>query len=334
MAMSASESTGEIYKPTRLTLFFRFAAWSVVVLLFGFILNVYLTFWLGWPGASAAFGPDGPGLSWLQVLLYALAIGGPAAFVLRARSRSLRADSVTMTAIVTYIIKAAFWSVVLVGLADAVISFLRVEDLLPQLVGKQMALDLGRNKFRAPYVHLPLIAVALVLAARFRTLGFPWLALLVVVAEMQIVISRFIYSYEQAFMGDLVRMWYGALFLFASAYTLLEEGHVRVDVLYAGFSDRTKGLVNAIGSVLLGLSLSWLILIIGLDKPTSIIASPLLSLEVTQSGFGMYIKYLMAAFLGIFAMTMAIQFASFFLAGVADFRGDPDKRQLDAAEPH
>ncbi len=90
MAMSASERAGEAYLPTPLTLFFRFAAWAVVVLLFGFILNVYLTFWLDWPGASAAFGPDGPALSWLQVLLYALAIGGPAAYVLGARSRSLR----------------------------------------------------------------------------------------------------------------------------------------------------------------------------------------------------------------------------------------------------
>ena len=30
-------------------------------------------------------------------------------------------------------------------------------------------------------------------------------------------------------MGDLVRFWYAALF-FASAYTLKEDGHVRVDV--------------------------------------------------------------------------------------------------------
>ena len=61
-----------------------------------------------------------------------------------------------------------------------------------------------------------------------------------VAAELLIVISRFIFSYEQAFMADLVRFWYGALFLFASAYTLLEEGHVRVDVLYAAFKDRNN----------------------------------------------------------------------------------------------
>jgi TRAP-type mannitol/chloroaromatic compound transport system permease small subunit len=232
-----------------------------------------------------------------------------------------------MTRLSAYIAAAAFWCVLLVGVADAVISFLRVEGLLEHLIGHALTQDLGRNQFRAPYVHGPLIIAALVIAAFARPPGFTWLALLVVVAELQIVISRFVYSYEQAFMGDLVRMWYGGLFLFASAFTLVEDGHVRVDVLYAGFSNRTKGMVNAIGSVCLGLPLCWTILILGMSSQASIITSPLLALEVTQSGFGLYIKYLMAAFLAIFAVTMLIQFAAYFLESVADVRGDPGKHE-------
>jgi TRAP-type mannitol/chloroaromatic compound transport system permease small subunit len=102
---------------------------------------------------------------------------------------------------------------------------------------------------------------------------------------------------------------------------------VRVDVLYAGFSDRKKGLVNAIGSVCLGLPLCWTILLLGMSSQASIITSPLLALEVTQSGFGLYIKYLMAAFLAVFAVTMLIQFAAYFLESVADYRGDPGKHK-------
>ena len=41
-------------------------------------------------------------------------------------------------------------------------------------------------------------------------------------------------------MGDLVRYWYAGLFLFASAYTLYEDGHVRVDILYQGLKEKTK----------------------------------------------------------------------------------------------
>lgn len=330
MAGIGGLGAGGVYAPTRWTLAFRFLAWSSVATLFAFLLNVYLSFWQDWPGAATAFGDAATGLSWAQVLIYIAGVAASAAFVARTPERSLRQDDSAMTAIATYIVKAAFWIVMLVGLADAIVSFLRVEGLLPVLFSDQLAIDLGRNQFRAPYVHGPLIAAALVLAATTRTLGFTWLALLVVVAELQIVISRFVFSYEQAFMGDLVRMWYAGLFLFASAYTLIEEGHVRVDVLYSGFDDRTRGLVNAVGSVVLGLPFCWTIIVLGMSKSTSIITNPLLTLEVTQSGFGMYIKYLMAGFLAVFAVSMAIQFTAYFLEGVADYRGDSGKRKLDS----
>jgi hypothetical protein len=53
----------------------------------------------------------------------------------------------------------------------------------------------------------------------------------------------------------------------------------------------------------------------------------LLAWEVTQSGFGMYVKYLMAAFLAIYAISMMIQFASQVLSGVADYLGEPGGAQ-------
>ena len=37
----------------------------------------------------------------------------------------------------------------------------------------------------------------------------------------------------------------------------------------------------------------------------------------------MYVKYLMGGFLAIFAISMTIQFASYILDSVADFRGEP-----------
>ncbi|MEK9725960.1 MAG: TRAP transporter small permease subunit, partial [Rhodospirillaceae bacterium] len=172
-----------------------------------------------------------------------------------------------------------------------------------------------------------LLVLAMVIAAFNRSLGFYWLAQLVVVAELFIVFSRFVFSYEQAFQGDLVRFWYAGLFLFASAFTLYEDGHVRVDVLYASFSDRAKGIVNAIGCVVLGFALCWVILQIGMAGKSSVLSSPLVNFEVSQSGFGMYVKYLMAGFLAVFAVTMMLQFASYFLESVADVRGDPGRRE-------
>ncbi len=169
--------------------------------------------------------------------------------------------------------------------------------------------------------------LAALLAAVLRRISFSWLALLVVLAEFQIVISRFVFSYEQAFMGDLVRFWYAALFLLASAYTLIHEGHVRVDVFYVGFSERGQARTNVAGCLLLGWPLCWVILGTGLWGRGSSLNSPMLSFEISQSGYGMYIKYIMAGFLVVYAVSMIIQFASYFLENVAVLRGAAPRRR-------
>lgn len=326
---AATATTDFQFQPTNATLFARTISWGIIAVTSVFLINNFLNNIWDLPGA----GVNGA-IAGLQLALYAIAIILAALYVARSKNISLRADSNKISSINTYIIRAAFWAVLLIGLTDMVISFLRVEGLLDQLVGSQMASDLGRSHFRGPYIHMPLLFVSIILAAFTRTLGFTWLALLVVAAELLIVFTRFIFSYEQSFMADLVRFWYGAMFLFASAYTLVEEGHVRVDVFYAGFKDKTKGMVNAVGSLALGITLCWTILIVGMGSKSSIINSPLFNFEVTQSGFGMYVKYLMAGFLGIFAVSMMIQFSSYFLGAVADYRGDPGKRLPQAPAAH
>ena len=109
-------------------------------------------------------------------------------------------------------------------------ALVRSIDILKYLVGESASRSLGLGNIVGPYMHFPWLFCFFV--ARFtKTLGWTWLALLIVFAELVIVISRYLFSYEQSFMADLVRYWYAALFLFASAYTLFDEGHVRVDVV-------------------------------------------------------------------------------------------------------
>ena len=312
----------------------RVFAWAMIGALFAFLINNYLNYWQHWPTAESVLTGQFSALSLVQFALYLLGVGLAVGYVLRTPTDLLRPDSEKIYAMTAFIVRAAFWATVLIGVADAVVSFLRVEGMLPAMVGDKLTIDLGRSNFRGVWIHFPMAVLGIVIASFRRDLGFPWLALLVVVAEMLIVITRFIFSYEQAFMADLVRFWYAALFLFASAYTLMEEGHVRVDVLYAAFTDRTKGIINAIGCILLGMSLCWVILIYGMSSRSSIINSPLLSFEVTQTGFGMYVKYWMAAFLAIYAITMLLQFCGYFLESIADYRGEPGKRQLETGIAH
>ena len=232
--------------------------------------------------------------------------------------RDLRKDAATLDWISAYIIRAAFWAVLIVGLTDAVLSFLRVEGFHKTLFGEDAGAAIALPNERGLYIHVPLMIVSALIALRDKSVTLVWLALLVVVAEFLIVIARFIYGYEQTFMGDLVRFWYAALFLFASAYTLKEDGHVRVDVIYAGLQRTTKSTLNIIGIVFFGLPLCWLILARGMWGKSSLINSPMLNFETSMSGFGMYVKYLMAAFLIIFALSMIFQFTAYLLNSMAD----------------
>ncbi|MDT8343574.1 MAG: TRAP transporter small permease subunit [Thermohalobaculum sp.] len=306
----------------------RAFGWAMLAALAAFMANSILTIWMGFPGAGGLLSRgEGGALAALQLAIYAglplLAI----VHVMRSGSTTLRADAARVSNFNAFLVRAAFWVVFLVGLGDAILSFLRVEGMLDGLVGAQLSGDLGRAQFRGPWFHVPLVLVGIVIGAVTRGLSVVWLAFLVVAAELFIVIARFVFSYEQAFMADLVRFWYGALFLFASAFTLIEDGHVRVDLLYAGFSRRTKGLVNGLGAVFLGMALCWTILVIGFAGKASIIASPILVWEVTQAGFGMYVKYFMAGFLGVFAITMMIQFVAQMFDSFADRRGEPGGRE-------
>ena len=320
----------------------RILAGAVVLTTLAFLLNNHLTFWLDWPGflkflahqqwlgLEPLRSPLDDGqvmLGWLQAANYLGALVIPMVLVVATPRRPLRADARIYSGLAAYIARAAFWAVLIIGLADMIISFLRVEGFLATLAGENLTRELGRPHFRGTWVHSPVIAIALVIALFVRAPSFVWLAVLVVFAEFQIVVSRFVFSYEQVFMGDLVRFWYAALFLFASAYTLAREGHVRVDVLYAHFSRRGKAWTNTLGCVALGMPICWVILTLGMWTKGSSINSPLLSFEISQSGYGMYTKYLMAGFLVVFAVTMMFQFASYFLDSVADLRDEPGGRK-------
>jgi len=53
---------------------------------------------------------------------------------------------------------------------------------------------------------------------------------------------------------------FAIVFLFGMAYTLKEDGHVRVDIFYDNFSPRAKAVVNIAGALLFLIPLSVLII--------------------------------------------------------------------------
>ena len=314
---------------SNLSILIRIFSYSILAITFVFLLNNVLTVWFDWPGVKKLFShheifgfkklnkPLEGGLitsAYIQLFLYFVSILLAAFYVFRSFTQTLETDAKNLSKITAYIIRSSFWAVFIVGLADFLISFMVVEKLVEPIFGEAIKIKLIIPSFRITFIHFPLILISFVIGYFTRSVGFIWLGVLVVGSEFAIVLSRFIFEYEQAFQGDLVRFWYSALYLFASAYALIHEGHVRVDVLYTGFSERKKAWTNSIGSLLLGIPLCLIILFLGMGGKASIINGPVISFEITQQGSnGLYLLYLMAVYLAVFAVSMLIQFTSYFM---------------------
>ena len=189
---STSGATPTRYATTIVVRLFSLGTVGLVML---FLLNNYLIYWQEWPGLANFFAhnewfflePLRSPLTdvavvqgWIQLsglIAFLIIVTG---FVLLSPGRRLRTDSKTLSRFAGYVIRACFWGVLLVGLADMVISFLRVEGWLEPLFGEKMAKNLGRPSWRGSFVHYPLLLVGFIIALFSRNLGFMWLTLLVV----------------------------------------------------------------------------------------------------------------------------------------------------------
>ena len=313
-----------------LPILIRVFSYSILAITFVFLINNALTVWFDWPGIKQLYSNYGIfgfkklskpleesaiTLAFIQLFFYLFSIVIVIFYVFKSIKQTLESDAEILTKFTAYIIRSSFWAVLIVGAADFLVSFMVVEKLVEPILGEFLKVKLIIPNFRITFVHFPLILVSFVIGYFTRTVGFIWLAVLVVGSEFSIVLSRFIFEYEQAFQGDLVRFWYSALYLFASAYALMHEGHVRVDVLYTGFTERKKAWTNSMGSLVLGIPLCLIVIFLGMGSKASIINGPVLSFEITQQGSnGLYLLYLMAIYLAVFAVSMLVQFTSYFMS--------------------
>ena len=76
-----------------------------------------------------------------------------------------------------------------------------------------------------------------------------WLILLAILVSAVNAIIRKVFSMSSNAWLELQWYLYGAAFLLAAAYTLLENEHIRIDILYGNWSRRTQHWIDLIGHV-------------------------------------------------------------------------------------
>ncbi len=78
-----------------------------------------------------------------------------------------------------------------------------------------------------------------------------WLVLYMTLMQFVVVIMRYVFSYGVIQMQESIWYMHGLLFMLGAGYTLVKEGHVRLDVFYREASDRAKAWINLVGALVL-----------------------------------------------------------------------------------
>ena len=150
--------------------------------------------------------------------------------------------------------------------------------------------------------------------------GVAWLALVLVLVQFTVVIMRYVFSFGFIAVQETIWYMHGLIFMLGAGYTLLLDGHVRVDVIYREASPRFKAWVDLIGTF--GLLLPLCILTIWFSRGYVINAWRVLEGSHEESGLPLIYLYktviwAFAVFLVLQGLAMAAK-AWIFLSGEGD----------------
>ncbi len=145
-----------------------------------------------------------------------------------------------------------------------------------------------------------------------------WAVILaLVLAQFTVVLLRYVFGTTVIVLQEGVIYLHAALLVFAAGYTLLHDGHVRVDVFYGQASARTQALVNLLGVVFLLVPTCMFIIWFSwgyVGRSWSILEGPLLP-------GGIRGVFLIKSLIPLFAVLFLIQGLSLALRSVMVLRG-------------
>ena len=184
-------------------------------------------------------------------------------------------------------------------------------------------------------------AIALIDAAN-RRVGHTvaWLVLAMVAVQFAVVVLRYVFAIGFVWMQESVLYLYGTMFMLGVGYTLLGDGHVRVDVFYRDAEPRTRAFIDLLGSMLFVLPLCGLVLWFSWDYVLSSWAVG----ETSGEAFGLPLAFVYKTVIWVFALVLGAQGLSLalkcaaFLCGRAEsypFASDTEGAVAEAPQtPH
>lgn len=76
-----------------------------------------------------------------------------------------------------------------------------------------------------------------------------WLTLFMILVQFAVVLTRYVFGIGWIWLQESIIYMHAIVFLAAAGYTLVHDGHVRVDIFYGGMSVRGKAIVDFLGGL-------------------------------------------------------------------------------------
>jgi len=149
--------------------------------------------------------------------------------------------------------------------------------------------------------------------------GVSWLTLIMALVTFLVVILRYFFNIGWIWMQESVVYMHGILFMVAGGYTLLHEGHVRVDIFYRPRSDFFKSWINLLGVIFLLLPFCGLILFFAFPY----VVNSWRVMEGSREAGGLEGVYLLKSIILVFPLLIGLQGVSqagHSLLNILDFK--------------
>lgn len=148
--------------------------------------------------------------------------------------------------------------------------------------------------------------------------GAAWLLIAMVLVQFAVVILRYVFAIGFAAAQEAIWMMHGVVFMICAGYTLLHEGHVRVDVFYREASGRTRALVDLAGAVLF--LVPFCVMVLVLSVPYAARSWAVLEGSVETGGLPLVFAY--KTVICVFALLLGLQGLSLAIRSAAVLRRD------------
>jgi len=133
--------------------------------------------------------------------------------------------------------------------------------------------------------------------------GIAWLTLVMVLVTFLVVVLRYVFSLGWVWMQESYVWLHGIVFMIGSGYTLLHNGHVRVDIFYRPASKRRKAWIDLFGVLVLLLPLVAVSFYFSWDY----VIKSWAGLEESREAGGLPGLFLLKSVIWIFYVLMALQ---------------------------